>query len=128
MEVKTENIQLPTYLFEEIETELTNLIIDENSSEEETDGAFDIIGNIVENIRSEIDSFVENGDLKKFLYILTKIFTLSLNIKVDNSEKIARIVKLTISSVVKKWSEQNYSREERKQEDGSSGNLSLNIK
>ena len=107
MEVKTENIQLPTYLFEEIETELTNLIIDENSSEEETDGAFDIIGNIVENIRSEIDSFVENGNLKKFLYILTKIFTLSLNIKVDNSEKITRIVKLTISSVVKKWSEQN---------------------
>ena len=107
MEVKTENIQLPTYLFEEIETELTNLIIDENSSEEETDGAFDIIGNVVENIRSEIDSFVENGDLKKFLYILTKIFTLSLNIKVDNSEKITRIVKLTISSVVKKWSEQN---------------------
>ena len=47
MEVKTENIQLPTYLFEEIETELTNLIIDENSSEEETDGAFDIIGNLV---------------------------------------------------------------------------------
>ena len=128
MEVKTENIQLPTYLFEEIETELTNLIIDENSSEEETDGAFDIIGNIVENIRSEIDSFVENGNLKKFLYILTKIFTLSLNIKVDNSEKITRIVKLTISSVVKKWSEQNYSREERKQEDGFSGNLSLNIK
>ena len=124
MEVKTENIQLPTYLFEEIETELTNLIIDEK----ETDGAFDIIRNIVQNIRSEIDSFVENGDLKKFLYILTKIFTLSLNVKVDNSEKITRIVKLTISSVVKKWSEQNYSREERKQEDGFSGNLSLNIK
>ena len=103
MEVKTENIQLPTYLFEEIETELTNLIIDEK----ETDGAFDIIGNIVQNIRSKIDSFVENGDLKKFLYILTKIFTLSLNVKVDNSEKITRIVKLTISSVVKKWSEQN---------------------
>ena len=107
MEVKTENIQLPTYLFEEIETELTSLIIDENSSEEETDGAFDIIRNTVEKIRSEIDSFVENGDLKKFLYILTKMFTLLLNVKVDNSEKIIRIVKLAISSVVKKWSEQN---------------------
>ena len=107
MEVKTENIQLPTYLFEEIETELTNLIIDKNSSEEETDGAFDIIRNTVENIRSEIDSFVQNGDLKKFLYILTKIFTLLPNVKVDNSKKIIRIVKFAISSVVRKWSEQN---------------------
>ena len=107
LEVKTENSELPTYLFEEIEQELTSLIIEENSAEEETDGAFDVIRHIAENIRSEIDNFVENGDLKKFLYVLAKIFTLLLNVKADNSEKIIRIVKFVISSVVKKWSEQN---------------------
>ena len=32
-EIETENSKLPTYLFEEIESELTNLIIDENSPE-----------------------------------------------------------------------------------------------
>ena len=36
LEVKTENSELPTYLFEEIEQELTSLIIEENSVEEET--------------------------------------------------------------------------------------------
>ena len=96
LEVKTENSKLPTYLFKELESELTSIIIDKNNAEEETDGAFEVIRNIVENIRSEIENFVENDDLKKFLYILTKIFTLLLNVKIDISEKIIRIVKLAI--------------------------------
>ena len=106
-ELKTENSKLPTYLFEEIKLELTNIIIDESSPEEETDGAFELIRNIVDNVRSEIENFVENEDLKKFLYVLTKVFTLLLNIKVDNTEKIINIVKLAISSILKKWSEPN---------------------
>ena len=104
LDVKTENKELPTYLFEEIEQELTSIIIDENGAKEETDGAFDVIRHIAKNIRSEIDNFVENGDLKKFLYVLTKIFTLLLNVKVGNSEKIIKMVRLIISLVVKKWS------------------------
>ena len=106
-ELKTENSKLPTYLFEEIKSELTNIIIDESSPEEETDGAFELIRNIVDNVRSEIENFVENEDLKKFLYVLTKVFTLLLNMKVDNTEKIINIVKLAISSILKKWSEPN---------------------
>ena len=87
-ELKTENSKLPTYLFEEIESKLTNIIIDESSPEEEADGAFDLIRNIVDNIKSKIENFVENDDLKKFLYVLAKIFTLLLNVTVDNTEKI----------------------------------------
>ena len=56
-----------------------------------------LIRNIVDNVRSEIENFVENEDLKKFLYVLTKIFTLLLKVKVDNTEKIIKIVKLAIS-------------------------------
>ena len=56
-----------------------------------------LIRNTVDNVRSEIENFVENEDLKKFLYVLTKIFTLLLNVKVDNTEKIIKIVKLAIS-------------------------------
>ena len=87
--------------------ELTNIIIDEISSEEETDGAIDTIRIIVDNVRSEIENFGGNDDLKKFLYVLTKIFTLLLNVKVNNTEKIVSIVKLAISSILKKWSELN---------------------
>ena len=106
-EIKTENSGLSTYLFEEIETELSNLIIDESSPEEETDGAIELIKNIVDNVRSEIEHLVENDDLRKFLHVLTKVFTLLLNVKVDNSNKIIKIVKLAISSVLRKWSELN---------------------
>ena len=56
-----------------------------------------LIRNTVDNVRSEIENFVENEDLKKFLYVLTKIFTLLLNVKVGNTEKIIKIVKLAIS-------------------------------
>ena len=87
--------------------ELTNIIIDEISSEEETGGAIDTIRIIVDSVRSEIENFVGNDDLKKFLYVLTKIFTLLLNVKVNNTEKIVSIVKLAISSILKKWSELN---------------------
>ena len=87
-ELKTENSKLPTYLFEEIESKLTNIIIEESSPEEEADGAFDLIRNIVDNIKSKIENFVENDNLKKFLYVLAKIFTLLLNVTVDNTEKI----------------------------------------
>ena len=52
-------------------------------------------------MRSEIENFVENEDLKKFLHVLTKVFTLMLNVKVDNIDKIIKIVKLAISSILK---------------------------
>ena len=104
-ELKTENSKLPTYLFEEIESELTNIVIEESIPE--TGGAFELIKNTVDNVRSEIENFVENEDLKKFLYVLTKVFTLLLNVKVDNTNKIINIVKLAISSILKKWSELN---------------------
>ena len=44
---------------------------------------------------------------KKFLNILTKIFTSLLSVKADNSEKIIKIVKLAISAVLKTWSDLN---------------------
>ena len=108
IEYETPNEQLPTYLFEEVEEELTKiLILDAGNSEEETDGVFDLIRNIVDQIRHDIEKAGLSGDLKKFLHTLTKIFTLLLNIKVDTGDKIIKIVKLLNSLIAKKWSERN---------------------
>ena len=105
---EVETKQLPTYLFEDIEGELTSpLFLDTGNSEEETDGASDFIKNIVDKIKKDIEKANLNGDLTKFIHTLTKIFTLLLNIKVDTGEKIIKIVKLLNSLIVKKWSEQN---------------------
>ena len=93
-EIETENSKLQTYLFEELESELTNIIIVEGS-QEETDGAFNIIRNILDKVKVDFEKLNLSGDLKKFLHTISKIFTLLLNIKVDTSDKILKIVKLT---------------------------------
>ena len=105
-EFETENSKLPIYLFEELESELTNIIIVEGS-QEETDGAFDVIRNILDNVKIDFEKLNLNGDLKKFLHTISKIFTPLLNIKVDTSDKILKIVKLANALILKKWSEQN---------------------
>ena len=105
-EFETENSKLPTYLFEELESELTNLIIVEGS-QEETDGAFDVVRNILEKVKIDFEKLPINGDLKKFLHTISKIVALLLNIKVDTSDKILKIVKLANALILKKWSEQN---------------------
>ena len=73
----------------------------------QTDGPLDFIQSIVDNVRTEFEQFVEDGDKKIFLGILSKIFTILLSVKADNSEKIIRIVKFSISAVLKTWSGQN---------------------
>ena len=105
-EFETENSKLPIYLFEELESELTNMIIVEGS-QEETDGAFDVIRNILDKVKIDFEKLNLNGDLKKFLHTISKIFTPLLNKKVDTSDKILKIVKLANALILKKWSEQN---------------------
>ena len=105
-EIETENSKLPTYLFKELELELTNIIIVEGN-QEETDGAFNIIRNILDKVKVDFEKLNLSGDLKKFLHTISKIFTLLLNIEVDTSNKIFKIVKLTNALILKKWSEQN---------------------
>ena len=101
-------IKLPISLFDKIEADLYDAILRGISpKDDETDGAIDFIKNIVDNVKSEFDGVIENGDRKKFLNILTKIFTTFLSVKADNSEKIIKILKLAISAVLKTWSELN---------------------
>ena len=73
--------------------------------DDQTDGPLEFIQNIVDNVRSEFEEFLEDGDKKKFLRILSKIFTILLSVKADGSEKIIKIVKFSISTVLKTWSE-----------------------
>ena len=108
IEYEIKQTQLPTYLFEEAEEELTKLLISEAGEigEEETDGAFDLIAQIVGKIRHQIEKEDFGEVLKNFLIALAKIFTLLLNIKVDTSDKIIKIVQLLNSLIAKKWLEQ----------------------
>ena len=98
--------QLPTYLFEDVEEELTKILLSDTDLEE-TNGAFDVVRNIVGQVQHEISKRGASGNLKNFLNTLTKVFTLLLNIKVDTGDKIVKIVNLLNSLIAKKWSERN---------------------
>ena len=104
IEEEVENTQLPTFIFKEAEEELTKPLILEGG--EETDGALDLIAQIVQKIRHQIEKEDFGEALKNFSFTLTKIFTLLLNIKVDTGDKIIKIVQLLNSLTAKKWLEQ----------------------
>ena len=103
------NEKLPVALFQEIETELLDVLLEKDGSEsdDETDKPIQLIQNIVETVKKDFDGIVEDGERKTFLNILTKIFETLLSVKADNIEKIVRLIKLSISTVIKTWSEQN---------------------
>ena len=103
--------KLPIELFQELETELLDSLLHKDSnndlSDDETDGPIDFIRQIVDNVREEFDGVVEEGDRKTFLHLLTKILAVVLSVKADSIEKIISLVKLTVSKVIKTWSERN---------------------
>ena len=101
-----ENEKLPIEIFQEIESEL-RYVLDDSEWDDETDGPIQFIQNIVETVKREFDSVLEDGERKTFLHILTRIFATLLSVKADNIEKIVKLIKLSISTVLKTWSEQN---------------------
>ena len=103
------NKKLPVALFQEIETELLDVLLEKDGSEshDETDRPIQFIQNIAETVKRDFDGLVEDGERKTFLNILTKIFATLLSVKADNIEKIVRLIKLFISTVIKTWSERN---------------------
>ena len=103
------NEKLPVALFQEIESELHYVLSqnDGSESDDETDGPIDFIRNIVETVKRDFDGVVEEGERKTFLHIPTKIFATLFSVKTENIEEIIRIIKLSISAVIKKWSGQN---------------------
>ena len=110
IEMKDENNnnteKLPIELFREIEVELLDSLVN-TDSDDEIDGPINFIKRVVENVREEFDTDVEEEDRKTFIHILTKILATLLSVKVDNIENIIKLVKLAVSTIIRKWSEQN---------------------
>ena len=80
---------------------------EDSESGDETDGTIQFIKNIVEKVKKDFDGIVVDEEKKTFLSVLTKIFATLLSVKADNIEKIINLIKISMSTVVKSWSEQN---------------------
>ena len=104
--------KLPIECFQELDVELLDSLLhkDNNNdefSDHETDGLIDFIRQIVDRVIKEFDEVVKEGERKTFIHLFTKILVVVFSVKADNIEKIVNLVKLTISKVLKTWSERN---------------------
>ena len=105
---ENDNEKLPVALFQLIDAELRDVLLhnEDSKSDVETDGPMQFILNIVENVKRDFEGVVD-GERKTFLRVLTKIFATLLSVKADNIEKIINLIKISLSTVIKSWSEQN---------------------
>ena len=112
-EINTETKEkLPIELFQELDVELLDSLLHKDNnkgeiSDDETDVPIDFIRQIADRVRKEFDEVVKKGERKTFIHLFTKILAVVLSVKADNIEKIVNLVKLTISKVLKTWSERN---------------------
>ena len=81
--------KLPIELFREIEVELLDSLVN-TDSDDEIDGPINFIKQVVESVREEFDSVVEEEDKKNF-YLLTKILATLLSVKADSIENIIKL-------------------------------------
>ena len=100
------NEKLPIEIFQEFESDLRYLL-DDSDSDDETDRPEQFTQNIVETVKKDFDGVLEDGERKTFLHILTRIFATLLSVKTDNIGKVVKLIKLSISTVIKTWPEQN---------------------
>ena len=111
IEMETENNnffseKLPIELFQEVEVELLDSLVN-TDSDDETDGPINFIKQVVESVKEEFDTVIEEEDKKTFIHLLTKILATLLSVKADSIENIIKLIKLTISTIIRKWSEPN---------------------
>ena len=108
MNNNTDTEKLPIELFQKIETELLDSLVhtEDADSDDETDDPINFIKQVVESVREEFDS-AEEEDKKRFIHIFSKILATLLSVKVENIENVIKLVKLTVSTIIRKWPEQN---------------------
>ena len=107
-EMETENNnffseKLPIELFQEVEVELLDSLVN-TDSDDETDGPLNFTKQVVESVKEELDTVIE-GDKKTFIHILIKILATLLSVKADSIENIIKLIKLTVSTIIRKWSQ-----------------------
>ena len=95
-----------TLIFEEITGELEAYILEESDDADSTEGVFDFLTSLPEQLDGEFEELLDgDSDKKRFLRALSKIFALLLNTKVDTAGKNLKkkILKITIEKTIKIW-------------------------
>ena len=93
-----------TRIFEEIHKEIEDYLIGQGHDVDSTDGVFDFLVNLTSSLHEDFDELIwEDTDKKRFVKLLTRIFALLLNKKVDTVDKIKRILRIAMETTLKIW-------------------------
>ena len=77
-------------------------LLRESGDTDSTDGIFDFLTTLSDQVQGEFEELLDGNSYKKrFLRVLSKIFALLLNTKVDSVEKIKIILKIAIEITLK---------------------------
>ena len=83
------NQKLILSLFQEIEKELSDSLLEEKGKGDSTDGAFTFIENLANKLQTEFDETVgEDGEKRQLIRSLIRVFVILLNTKVDSVDKV----------------------------------------
>ena len=83
------------FLFEEMERELKEYLLEQQLEDDSTDRPFHFIDNLTNKLQEDFDEIIgENNDQKSFIKSLTRIFSLLLNTKVNTVKKVKKCLEL----------------------------------
>ena len=94
-------------IFEEINKELEECLLEKSVNTDSTDGVFDFLEILSNQVQENFDELIgEDTNKKRFIKTLMHIFALLLNTKVDTRNKIKRIIKIAVETTLKVWQAQ----------------------
>ena len=92
----------PILIFEEINKELEEYLLEKSIDIDSTDGVFDFLETL--SNQENFDELIgEDTDKKRFIRALTHIFMPLLNTTVGTAEIIERTLKIAVETTLKVW-------------------------
>ena len=93
-----------TLIFEEINKELEEYLLEKSINTDSIDGVFDFLETLSNRVQEDFDELIgKDTDRKRFIKALRHIFALLINTMVDTVDKIKRILKIAVETTLKIW-------------------------
>ena len=105
-QIESKSIVDTTLIFEEINKELEENLLEKRIGTYSTDSVFGFLETLTNHLKEDFEGLIgEDTSKNRFVRGLTRIFALLLNTKVDTGDKIKKILKIAVETTLKIWQE-----------------------
>ena len=73
---------------------------------DDTDGPIDLLKEVVQKVKTDFECVLEDPNKKNIFMVLTKIIARLLSANIKNFNQITNIIRISLSKIVKLWSEE----------------------